>query len=262
MVTRILAVAGLTIKESARKKVALGMMICTVIMTVALGLVARSIQASEGGQMELAIAVSTLLRVVASFSWVLALFISLTAVSSELERRTTYTLFSKPLERFEFVLGKYLGCCALLAVNLAIIALLITWMLWSEDRDLAMALVKNVGTFFVSYSTLIALTLSLTLFLPMAIAGLLALGIYFLASVYNYGQSVAQTESLHPLWRGLGEAVYQFGRVATPRINWLNVDRPFYDLVRPTQPEAIGWVFLYSLVVLALGSLLFARREL
>lgn len=262
---RIYAVAVLTLKESARKKVAVGMIVCSVLMTMALGLVARAMDVGSGNEMGLVVVVTGLLRAVASFTWVLALFISVTAVPPEMERRTTYTLFAKPLNRFEFVLGKFLGCCALLAVNLVVIGLLVALMLGRDNPNLTVALLKNLGTFFVSYTALIALAVSATLFLPMAVAALVALGLYFLGSVYGMGLQVAQAERLNPIWRGIGWAVYHFARIATPRVNWLNTDRPLYMLEgakQASQPEAIGYVLLYSLAVLIVGSLIFSRREL
>ena len=74
--------------------------------------------------------------------------------------------------------------------------------------------------------------------------------------------SVADATSLHPFWRGLGSAVYYFGRVATPRVNWLSTSRPLYDISDPSQPAAILAVLAYCAVVLTLGTIAFSRREL
>lgn len=259
---RIYAVALLTLKESARKKVAVGMIVCSVLMTLALGLIAKATQVTAGSDLGQVVAVNLLLHAVGAFTWVLALFVSLTAIPTEIERRTTYTLFSKPLERFEFVFGKFLGCSALLGVNLGISAALAYAMVYPENQGLAWALVLNLGTYLVSRMALVALTVSLTLFLPMAVAGLISLGMYFLASAYGYGQTVQEATQLHPLWRALGQGVYVFGKYATPRINWLNVDRPAIEVVNQPQPVAIAAVLAYCLVVLMLGSLAFSRREL
>ncbi|HEY3265878.1 MAG TPA: ABC transporter permease subunit [Armatimonadota bacterium] len=259
---RVMAVAGLTMKESARKKVAIGMMVCSILMTLALGLVARAMQANESSEMGLAFAVQGLLRLVATFIWVMAIFISVTAIPPELERRTTYTLFAKPLDRWEYVLGKYVGCCALLAANVIAIAAIVALMLGREDPTLTVALMKNLATFFISYSALIALALALTLVLPMAVAAMVSLGLYFLSSVYGFGLQVAQTPRL-PHWaRALGAGVYHIGRLVTPRVNWLNTDRPFYEVSGHTQLEAALCVMAYSVAVLALGTLAFSRREL
>ncbi len=260
-VQRVMAVASMTMKESARKKVAVGMIVCSVLMTLALGLVARTMDLNEGSDLGLAIAAQGLLRVVAAFTWVLALFISVTAIPPELERRTTYTLFAKPLDRFEWVFGKFLGCCGLLATNLAVVAAIVAMMLWSANRELATGLLLNIATFFVSYTALMALAISLTLVLPMAVAALVALGLYFLGSVHGLGLQVAETESLWSGWRALGAGVYWLGRVASPRTNWLLTDRPFYTVDTP-QDIAIAAVLAYALAVLLVSSFVFSRKEL
>jgi ABC-type transport system involved in multi-copper enzyme maturation permease subunit len=261
-IERVTAVAALTMKESARKKVAVGMIICSVLMTLALGLVARSMQLTDGSETGLMFALNGLLRVVAGFTWVLALFISVTAIPPELERRTTYTLFAKPLDRFEWVFGKFLGCCGLLAVNLCIVAAIVALMLWSGSRGIAIALMLDLATFFVSYTALIALAISFTLVLPMAVAGLVALGVYFLGTVHGMGLQVANTEGLWAGWRMLGAFVYHLGVVISPRTNWLNVDRPAVSVIDTSQPLAIAAVLAYSLAVLIIASMAFSRREL
>lgn len=262
MLRRVLAIAGLTVKESARKRVAIGMIICSVLMTLALGLVARSMQMSEGSDFGLAIAVETLLRAVASFTWILAIFISITAVPPELDRRTTYTLFAKPVERYEFVLGKFVGCVVLLAANLCAIGAIVALLLYHENPALTNALLLDLATYWVSYTSLIALSISLTLIFPMTVAALVSLGVYFLGAVYGVGLQVAQTDQLHPFWRGVGRFVYDFGRVATPRVNWLNTDRPAIAVMGHSQEQAVGYVLAYSLIVLVLGAIAFSRREM
>jgi ABC-type transport system involved in multi-copper enzyme maturation permease subunit len=260
-VLRIWSVAKLTVKESVRKRVALGMMVCSVLMTLALGLVARSMQASEGSEMELAVAVQGLLRAIAVFSWVLALFIGVTAVPNEIERRTTYTLLAKPLERYQYVYGKFVGCSMLLAANLTVVGAIVAAILYTQNRSLTINLLQNLATFWVSHTALIALAIAFTLMLPMSVAALVALGVYFLSSVYGYGRQVAETEALHPFWRAMGEFVYILGRYITPRVNWLAVDRPFYSVSTP-QPLAVAAVLGYCIVILALGTWAFSRREL
>jgi Cu-processing system permease protein len=52
----------------------------------------------------------------------IAIFIGIGLVAKEVERRSIYSLLSKPIRRHELVLGKYLGLVLTLAVNLAVMA--------------------------------------------------------------------------------------------------------------------------------------------
>jgi ABC-type transport system involved in multi-copper enzyme maturation permease subunit len=53
------------------------------------------------------------------FGLFIAVFIGIGLVSKEVERRSIYTLLSKPIRRQEFILGKYCGLLLTLAVNIA-----------------------------------------------------------------------------------------------------------------------------------------------
>src|SRR5439155_20511807 len=49
------------------------------------------------------------------FSVLIAILVGTNIVYQEIDRRTIYTILSKPVYRYEFVLGKYLGLCGTLA---------------------------------------------------------------------------------------------------------------------------------------------------
>jgi ABC-type transport system involved in multi-copper enzyme maturation permease subunit len=48
---------------------------------------------------------------------VIAIFIGIGLVSKEIEKRTLYTVFSRPVRRWEFVVGKFFGLAGTLVVN-------------------------------------------------------------------------------------------------------------------------------------------------
>ncbi len=51
------------------------------------------------------------------FGALMAIFGSLSAISNEIERRTIYTLLTKPIRRSDFVLGKFFGVSLILLIN-------------------------------------------------------------------------------------------------------------------------------------------------
>ena len=56
------------------------------------------------------------------FGLFIAVFIGIGLVSKEVERRSIYSVLSKPITRSQLLLGKYLGLVLTLAVNLAFMA--------------------------------------------------------------------------------------------------------------------------------------------
>ena len=60
------------------------------------------------------------LAAIATFGLLIAVFIGVGLVWKEVERRSIYSLLSKPMRRHEFILGKYAGLALTLFVNVAI----------------------------------------------------------------------------------------------------------------------------------------------
>ena len=54
------------------------------------------------------------------FGAFIAIFVGVGLVSKEIEKKTVYAIFSKPVLRGEFIAGKYLGLCATLLLNVAV----------------------------------------------------------------------------------------------------------------------------------------------
>lgn len=63
-----------------------------------------------------------------------ALMGSAQLIPAEIERRTLHTLLSKPVHRFEFVVGKYLGLLGLITMMLAIMAILFGIVLFIKEQ--------------------------------------------------------------------------------------------------------------------------------
>ncbi len=60
------------------------------------------------------------LAAIATFGLLIAVFIGIGLVWKEVDRRSIYSLLTKPVRRHEFIIGKYAGLALTLAVNVAI----------------------------------------------------------------------------------------------------------------------------------------------
>ncbi len=89
------------------------------------------------------------------FSSIVAMFLGVSLVWKELERRTIYTILSKPLPRHRFVLGKYLGLVLTLAVQLVLMALVYTGLMLATQG-------MPTGIVYLSFGTLMLELMLLT----------------------------------------------------------------------------------------------------
>src|SRR5947209_3462275 len=57
------------------------------------------------------------LTAITIFGMVIGIFVGIGLVSKEIEKKTLYTVLSRPVRRWEFILGKYFGLSLTLALN-------------------------------------------------------------------------------------------------------------------------------------------------
>ena len=102
--SRTLAVAANTFRETVRERVLYNLVFFAILMTLAGLLLGQlSIRQDEKILKDIGLAAMDL------FGTLIAVFIGTGLVSKEIERRSLYPLLAKPLSRGEFFLGKFAG---------------------------------------------------------------------------------------------------------------------------------------------------------
>lgn len=164
MTSRLSAIALNTFREAVRDRVLYNLIIFALILVASAPLFSQiSIQ------IERLVLVNAGLSSISLFGVIIAIFLGVGLVSKEIERKTLYTILSRPVRRWEFVAGKYLGLVLTLIVNAALMtlgffmALLITQRkLTGQDGSLlvaiyfiilALLMITAITLLFSSFST-------------------------------------------------------------------------------------------------------------
>lgn len=117
MGNRISSIAANTFRETIRNKV------LYAILAFALFVIGITYFLADLSVGELARIIADVgLACIHVFGVIMAVFIGITLVSQEVERKTVYLILSKPVPRWEFIVGKALGLCATLALTTLIMA--------------------------------------------------------------------------------------------------------------------------------------------
>jgi ABC-type transport system involved in multi-copper enzyme maturation permease subunit len=112
MSMRIVHIASNTFREAVRDRVLYNLIAFALLMSGAAILVGQiSID------IERLVVINLGLTAVSLFGLVIAIFIGIGLVSKEIDKRTLYTVLSRPVRRWEFILGKFLGLAGTLVVN-------------------------------------------------------------------------------------------------------------------------------------------------
>lgn len=112
MTSRIAYIASNTFREAVRDRVLYNLIAFALLLSGAAILVSQiSIE------IERLVVINLGLTSVSLFGVVIAIFIGIGLVSKEIEKRTLYTVLSRPVRRWEFIVGKFFGLAGTLVVN-------------------------------------------------------------------------------------------------------------------------------------------------
>jgi Cu-processing system permease protein len=257
-VTKVLAIASITIREALRQKLAVNLLV------FALGLVAASFTISLltfGEQYR--IIVNLGLSAMEVFGTLIAVFLGAGLVARDVERRTLYPIISKPVSRAQYLAGRYLGLLATLVLNLLVMAVLFAAVLTAYLKGLAwlaetpflavlaamtvqFAMIAALATLFSSFTTV---TLAAIFTLTLVVAGHLA------SDLVRY-------------WSKQGELAGRIGKglyVLVPNLEALNLKEAmvYKDAVEASFAlTGLGYGLLYATGVTLLAAAVFARRDL
>jgi ABC-type transport system involved in multi-copper enzyme maturation permease subunit len=206
------------------------------------------------------------------FGLFIAVFIGIQLVSKEVERRSIYSLLSKPIERRQFMLGKYVGLLLTLGVNLSVMALalyaVLGYMVWTEDplsasgREtpaLDPALVTSILLTYAELAIVTAMALFFSAFSTPMLSAALTVGLFvagrFSADLQDFGEVIesppaaAVATAMH--WVLPDLATFD---VRLRVVHGLPVPMSYVAL-------AVAYAGLYVSALLVLGTLIFSRRD-
>jgi len=112
MINRVRAIAFNTFREAVRDRVLYNLIVFAFLMIGASLLLG---QITIGVQRQLLINLG--LTAISVFGVLIAIFIGIGLVSKEIDKRTLYTVLTRPVERWEFIVGKFFGLFGTLIVN-------------------------------------------------------------------------------------------------------------------------------------------------
>src|SRR5947209_8501076 len=118
VVRRIAAIARNAFREALRDRVLYNLVLFVLLLTAG-AIFLGELSAAQESKIIVDLGLSACLL----FGAFISIFVGVGLVYKEIERRTVYAIFSKPVGRGEFLVGKYLGLCLTLLVNITVMGL-------------------------------------------------------------------------------------------------------------------------------------------
>ena len=253
---RTFAIALNTAREAIRNKLLYSILLFAVLV-VAVAALFGSV--SIGDPMKFVKDFS--LMSVSLFGVAIAVMLGVSMLNKELGRKTIYNILSKPVPRWEFIVGKFLGLLAtlVLVVGLMTTALLAIVAAFEGRIDWTLALGAGMSVLELMILVAVALFVSAIVVTP-TVAGLVTAAAFVAGRCAGYLDYFVGAEQ-PLLLRSLAKGLYW----VLPHLDQLNVANQvaYGDGVAPAYVMTVGlYAFAYSGIVLLLAIFMFARREL
>lgn len=175
---RIWAIALNTFREAARIRVLYGIVVLVIganLFAIVLGEMSVREEARVARDVGLA--------GISLFGSLTAIFLGVFLLYTEVQRRTIHAIVSKPIERWEFVVGKYLGMALVLTVLVALFAVAMVAMLLSQDVGVSPAVVRAIVLAWCEVLTVAAIAIFFSSFSTPFLSGIFALAMWVLGRV-------------------------------------------------------------------------------
>jgi len=251
---RTLAVAHNTFREAVRDKVLYVLLLFSA--TAILG--SKALGWISVGQ-DIKIVKDISLAALSLFGVLIAIFVGTNLVYKEVEKRTIYTIISRPMHRYEFILGKYLGLMALLALVVGVMTVV--------SVCYVLVLGGSVDVVFFEAILLIYWELLLVTALALLLSSLASpiLGAIIVFSTYIVGHGTQIFVDLPPQLQGtFAEKLLTLAYYVVPNLSNFNIRAEAANEVA-IAPAFIVWSLIYGLIytamLLVLAAVAFERKD-
>ncbi len=267
-------IARSTFGEAIRKRIGLYILFTAVIfiilsqlfasLSVSGSVASQGTQGAASGSVEVTVIKSMAFGIIVLGGLVLAIFLSFDLVPSDMDKKTIYTILSKPVHRYQYILGKYLGTAMALGVNLGFMGVALLALVFIKTGFLQWPILAGILMFLLQFSVLAGLAILLSLVVSRNITVALCFAFYIMGMVSEFWQSIATTTPS----KGI-QLLAQFMHYAIPNFynfqwtsslvhmeQWREIPNPGVDLGLTT---LYGLLWITGLMVLA--SSIFSRKE-
>jgi hypothetical protein len=253
---RIWAIALNTFREAARIRVLYGILVLVVganLLALVLGQMVANEQARVARDIGLA--------GISLFGSLTAIFLGVFLLYTEVQRRTIHAIVSKPIERWEFVLGKYLGMALVLSVLVAVFA--VAMVLIGGGASSAVA--KAVVLAWFEVLTVAAIAIFFSSFSTPFMSGIFALAMWVIGRLTPDVEAAARDASAwiktaaHVALEIVPD-IHLFavsGRTLDGQHVSVHADMVSWSYVAMASLHGLGWI----VALLAFAALLFHRRD-
>ncbi len=252
---RIFIIARNTFREAVRDRVLYNLVLFVFLITASAIFLGELTDGHEARTI-----INLGLGAMLVFGAFISIFVGVSLVSKEIEKRTVFAIFSKPIGRGEFIVGKYLGLCLTLLVNVFVMGVGVSFaILYVGGGNLAFSIWGAIFLILLELTILTAVAILFSSFSSPALSALLTFFVFiignFSSSLRDFADSIGTTAT---------KLFFNFIYYILPNLSFYNFrtnashgDSPPVSMLG----GAILYAIVYVVVLLAATILIFSRRN-
>ncbi|MGH0034364.1 MAG: ABC transporter permease [Myxococcota bacterium] len=251
---RVWVVAHNTLREAVRSKLLYTLLFFAIALILA-GVLISTLSYVERERIVQDVGLSA----IRLFSVGIAIFVGVGLIHDEVERRTIFTILSKPISRTEFLLGKYVGLVLTTWIQVGLMALVFAGTSLAVGAPFDVGYVAAFGLTLVELMVMVAVATLFSSFTTPLLSSLFSLGIYVVGHATRELRMLGESSNLE----GVATASAIVHRVL-PDLESFNLTiQAVHGLAIPAEeiwlPVAYGMG--YTAALLFAASAVFQRRD-
>lgn len=252
---KIAALALNTFRESIRDRIFYSLLAFAVLM-LGFSLVLGNLTIGD----EIKIIKDFGLAAISLFGVLIAIFVGISLVYKEMEKRTIYVILANPISRYQFVIGKYLGLSLTLLVEVVVMTGGLLALCYFKQQAIPWELFMAIVPIWFELQLILAVALLFSTFVSPFLSGLCTLAVFIIGHLtLDFKQLVVNLDN--PALKKTADFFYY----TFPNLEALNfkarvvhgIDIPWAEFF-----FSLGYAACYTVMILSLALFIFNRRDI
>lgn len=269
-----LSIAIFTWREGMRKKTLVGFLILSLLVIFGSSFMSAFLDQAAVGDattdMDLKLIKDICVATISIFGVLIAIFISASVIPTEVENKVIYTILSKPVTRFQYLLGKFLGAQLIIIINLLLMGALFFIALYARQRIMPTLLLWSILLTYFEFLIVSAFTFAISCAASSSVLPTIGgLFVYLIGSLTEYLGDVANRTGQTGSWIDyfIGNTAWMLSQILpnlqrfslkTQIVNGMPNDPPTDKLI----PELLLYGLVYAVCGYIIAYWIFRRKEL
>jgi ABC-type transport system involved in multi-copper enzyme maturation permease subunit len=250
---RVLSIGLNTFRETLREKLLYNLLVFALLMIGSSVMISR-LTLGDANRLILDLGLGS----INLFGGIIAVFVGIGLVSKEIDKKTIFTIISKPVPRYQFLVGKYLGLAITLLVNTAVMASGLLLVLVAMHVPIQGVLFESLLLIFMELLVITAVALMFSTFTSSTLSAI------FTLSVYVIGHLSADLKALGAKLDAVSGGILTAIYYVVPNLERFNLKGHVIHQLNVGAGDLalmISYGVLYAALLLGLAAAVFERRD-